>query len=124
VTAGYDGRFTTGPLTGQSVNVKAYSEAEYGLDIGPHDCDWYLVLRGPKRDSAHKGRSLPFRIATVHLFRTFDLLATLQARGVGIGIATSLRRADWEPNEVYPVSTSPHLVVTDEQRDLLRLFER
>jgi len=35
VTPGYDGLFASGPLAGMTVNVKAYAERAYGLDIGP-----------------------------------------------------------------------------------------
>ena len=124
VAAGYDGWFSTGNLKGQTVNVKTYAERDTLLDIGSYDCDWYLVLRGPKRESAHKGRSLPFRIATVHLFRIGELRAVLTAAGIGVGIATSVHTSLWEPNEVYPESRSPHLVLSDSQRDLIRLFEK
>jgi hypothetical protein len=123
VTAGFDGRFASGDLKGQTVNVKAYSQRDWMLDISPFDCDWYLVLMGPKRASADKGRALPFRIATVHLFDIRDLKATLEDRGVGVGIASSVRKGDWEPNEVYPDSRSRHLVLTETQRELIRLFE-
>ncbi len=123
VTAGYDGRFTSGSLEGQTVNVKTYSERGWMLDISTHDCDWYLVLMGPRRDSASKARALPFRIATVYLFDIRALKATLEEVGVGIGVATSVRKALWEPNEVYPEALSPHLEATDQQRELIRLFE-
>jgi len=124
VTPGYDGHFASGPLAGQSVNVKAYAERGYMLDMGPHDCDWYLVLMGPPRESSHRGRSLPFRIASVHLFRTGQLLDTLKAAGVGVGIATSVRKALWEAAEVHPASRSQALNLTGDQRRLLALFER
>lgn len=124
VTAGYDGRFASGPLTRQTVNVKAYAERSYGLDIGPHPCDWYLVLMGPPREFSHRGRPLPFRIASVHLFEAKQLLATLAAAGVGIGIATSVRNALWGPAEVYPSAESSHLVLTEEQRRLVGLFAK
>ena len=122
--AGFDGWFSTGSLTGQSVNVKAYAEQDTLLDIGPFECDWYLVLRGPKRQGVEKGRSLPFRIASVHLFDIRQLKADLTAAGRGIGIATSVRKAFWEPSEVYPEGRSPHLALTDVQRELIRLFDR
>ncbi len=122
VTPGYDGRFASGPLVDQTVNVKAYAERGYLLDIGPHPCDWYLVLMGSPRESSHRGRSLPFRVASVHLFKTEELLATLKAAGLGIGIATSVKKALWEGAEVYPVARSASLVLTEDQRRLLGLF--
>ena len=33
---GYDGMFATGPLAGQTVNIRAYCRHEYVLDISPH----------------------------------------------------------------------------------------
>ena len=124
VMPGYDGRFISGPLAQQSVNVKAYAERGSLLDIGPHQCDWYLVLMGPPRESSHRGRSLPFRVASVYLFKTEDLVATLKAAGVDIGIATSVRKALWEEAEIYPVARSSSLVLTEDQKRLLGLFAK
>jgi len=47
VQAGYDGWFRSGPLQGRTVNIKAYGDAAAGIDISPHECDFYLVLSGP-----------------------------------------------------------------------------
>ena len=45
--AGYDGRFTTGGLTGRTVNIKAYTKHESMLDINLRTpLDYYLVLTG------------------------------------------------------------------------------
>jgi hypothetical protein len=67
---------------------------------------------------------LPLRIGSVHLFKTEDLVVTLKSAGVGIGIATSVRKAMWESAEVYPVARSASLVVTEDQRRLLGLFAK
>jgi hypothetical protein len=77
------------------------------LDISPHPCDYYLVLTGP----AGQARVLPWIIDSVFLFERERLLATLRARGVEIGIATSARKADWEAARIFPPQqTSPLLL--------------
>ena len=91
VNAGFDGHFRSGPLAGQTVNVKAYAERTSLLDISPHPCDSYLVIMGPQRTSADSGRSLPFRIERVYLFDIEMLKASLKAAGVGIGVAWPIR---------------------------------
>ena len=48
---GSDGRFTCGPLTGQTVNVKWYGKRDGKLDINPAGIPGnYLVLTGPKAE--------------------------------------------------------------------------
>ena len=60
----------------------------------------------------------------VYLFKTEDLVATLKAAGVDIGIATSVRKALWEEAEIYPVARSSSLVLTEDQKRLLGLFAK
>lgn len=123
VNAGFDGHFRSGPLAGQTVNVKAYAERTNLLDISPHPCNWYMVLMGPPRASADKGRSLPFRIERVYLFDIETLKASLKAAGVGIGVASSVRKAMWEAAEIYPNPAPGTPLLADErQRRLLVLF--
>jgi hypothetical protein len=95
---GYDGVFTAGPLAGQTVNIKTYSRHESVLDIGPHPCDYYLVLTGPARQAP----VLPWVIDSVFLFKHAELLAALTARGVKIGVATSVRKTDWQAARISP----------------------
>ena len=123
VDAGYDGTFRSGPLAGHTVNVKAYAERGSLLDISPYPCNWYLVLMGPPRASAEKGRPLPFRIDQVFLFDINRLKEALKAAGVGIGIASSVRKPVWETARLYPV-TAPELPLVPDprQRELLGLF--
>lgn len=97
---GHDGMFTTGPLIGKTVNIKTYSRHESILDISPHPCDYYLVLTGP----AGQAGILPWVIDSVFLFKRDELLATLTARGVKIGMATSVRRTDWGTARIFPCS--------------------
>ncbi|MEU0553245.1 hypothetical protein [Dactylosporangium sp. NPDC006015] len=115
VQAGYDGRFSSGPLTGRTVNVKLYGDAYAGIDLGTHPCDYYLVLSGPS--------TTRFAITGVYLFDTEQLTAVLRERGVKIGIATSIRRADLEAARIYPdPAPTAAFTLTDEQRKLLTLF--
>jgi len=115
VQAGHDGKFRSGVFAGRTVNVKLYGDAGGGIDLGIHPCDMHLVLSGP--------RTSRFAITHVYLFDTEQLLASLRARGVKIGIATSLRRADLDAARIYPdpAPTAAYLL-TAEQRNLLALF--
>ncbi|MGB2567114.1 DUF6998 domain-containing protein [Micromonospora citrea] len=120
--AGHDGTFRSGPHAGRTVNVKTYGDAYAGIDISPHPCEFYLVLSGPRR--------LPgavihhqWRISAVYLFDSRRLLDTLHARGVKIGIATSIRQADLDAARIFPdTNPTPPLRLTPEQQALLSLF--
>lgn len=115
---GYDGVFQRGPLAGKTVNVKTYSRHELVLDISPHPCDYYLVLTGPP------GRAsvLPWVIDSVFLFEHQPLVADLASRAVKIGVATSIRKADWAAAQVYPPRPASPLQLTSDEIALLRLF--
>ena len=114
---GYDGVFQRGPLAGKTVNVKTYSRHELVLDISSHPCDYYLVLTGrPGRASVR-----PWVIDSVFLFEHQRLVADLTSRAVKIGVATSIRTADWAAAQVPPRPASP-LQLTSDQIALLRLF--
>jgi hypothetical protein len=121
VNPGHDGWFTSGPLKGKSVNVKLYSEDAGLLDIGSHPADYYLVLTGPKRATAAGPRSLPRRIDAIYLFDIAELRASLSERGVGIGVATSVRKAYWQDAQIYPTRDRSPLALTDEQV-LIQMF--
>lgn len=120
--AGYDGTFRTGSLADQTVNVKAYGDAFAGLDISAHHCDHYLILSGPAKPTGTV-RHHRWRISAAYLLDSRRLLETLRARGVKIGIATSIRRADLEVAQVFP-TTGAHAPIrlTPEQAALLSLF--
>jgi hypothetical protein len=123
-TAGYDGRFTTGGLAGRTVNIKAYTKHEAMLDINPNaPLDYYLVLTGaPSALASSRGTLRPFCIQAVFLFDAHRLHVELQDRGVRIGIATSVRKVQWETAEVFPRSNNPLLVLTASQRRQLEIF--
>ncbi len=120
--AGYDGVFRSGPLRGKTVNVKTYGDVLGGIDIGAHPCDCYLVLTGPPRGGAVGVRHHPWRITGVYLFEMAKLMAVLRQRGVKIGIATSLRKADAEAARIFPQSDRSPLPLSPDQAALLQLF--
>jgi len=115
---GHDGVFTAGPLVGKTVNIKAYSRHQSTLDISPHPCDYYLVMAGPHGQAP----VLPWVIDSVFLFERDELLATLTARGVKIGVATSVRRPDWEKARIFPSQPTTPLQLSDLQLAQLTLF--
>jgi hypothetical protein len=121
---GLDGRFVTGPLAGQSVNIKWHSRQDGLLDLTPDTLpDFYLVLAGPRGEAASsRGTVRPWVIETVYLFASSELSRTLKLRGVKMGVATSVVRQLWDEAEIYPEPRNKRLVVLDEQREVLALF--
>jgi hypothetical protein len=115
---GYDGTFETGPLRGKTVNVKTYGRHESVLDIGARHCDYYLVMAGPP------GQALvpPWDVQSVFLFEARELMSLLTGRGVKVGIATSVRKADWESARIFPQHPASPLRLTDRQAAMLSLF--
>jgi hypothetical protein len=114
---GLDGHFRTGALAGRTVNVKWYSKLEYMLDINPDALpDFFLVMTGPKAmEPISKGGIRPWLIDYVFLFNAAELMIELEARGVKIGIATSVRKHDFQDAEIYPNKRSMIYRMTDEQ---------
>jgi hypothetical protein len=119
-----DGRFTQGNLAGKTVNVKWYLKREGILDVTTSNLlDYYLVLAGPPAPALTSlGGTRPWCIQSVHLFDARQLLTDLLARGLKVGVATSVRAAQWTAAEIYPAATNPLLPVGPDQRELLRLF--
>lgn len=103
-TAGYDGRFSSGPLAGKTANVKWYAKREGILDVNlKHLPDFFLVLAGPVTAPASTaGTTRPWVIAEAFLFETSPLIERLNERGVKIGTATSVIKSEWETARVYP----------------------
>jgi hypothetical protein len=121
---GYDGKFVDEPLAGKTVNVKMYGKREGILDMNEaHVPDYYLVLSGPKTAAlSSKGVSRPWVISEVFLFDALSLVSRSRARGVKIGVATSVISAEWERARVFPSSPSSPLVLSPDQDRLLSLF--
>jgi hypothetical protein len=115
---GYDGVFQDGPLAGKTVNIETYSRYESVLDISAHPRDYYLVLTGPPGQAPN----LPWVIDSVFLFDREHLLADLGERGVKIGLATSVRKADWEAARIFPPGPTSPLQLSARQLAWLRLF--
>ena len=118
-----DGRFKAGPLAGRTVNVKWYLKREGLLDLTPSDeLDHYLVLAGPASAAASsRGHVRPWVIANVYLFDAQALREDLFARGRRVGVASSVRAAEWAAAEAFP-RDHPRLPLTDGQRQALALF--
>jgi len=114
---GIDGYYRSGSLAGRSVNVKWYSKLEYMLDINPNALpEFFLVMTGPKaKEPISKGSIRPWLIDYVFLFNAAELMIELEARGVKIGIATSVRKHDYQDAEIYPNKRSMIYRMTDEQ---------
>jgi hypothetical protein len=122
--AASDGVFREPPLAEKSVNVKLYGKVEGLLDLpvpGATMADYTLVLTGPPSGAvSSKGTTRPLVITAVYLFRTEELVANLQAKGLKIGVATSVKKPLWEAAEIYP--NAGQLELDDDQRGVLALF--
>lgn len=124
VAKGIDGVFRSGPLARKTVNVKFYGLMESLLDIRQDAVpEYYLVVTGPRAKAmTSRGESRPWAIDYVFLFDGPRLVEHLRQRGVRICEATSVTREQWNRAEVYPTAANPELRLTDQQRELLKLF--
>jgi hypothetical protein len=112
---GHDGVFRSGRFAGKTVNIKAYARHERILDVGRHPRDYYLVLTGPDGP----GKDPRWGICSVFLLDGLELDASIARRGVQIGVATSVPKAEWEAARVFPVTESSPLPLSDEQAAML-----
>ena len=64
----------------------------------------------------------PWRIDAVYLFDAADLLAQQHTHNVQIGVATSIRKSQWEAAEIFPEARNSLLSLSDTQKSLLNLF--
>ena len=121
---GFDGRFRSGSLAGRTVNVKWYGKLEYMLDINPDALpDFFLVMTGPKAlEMTSKGGIRPWLIDYVFLFNAAELMIELNARGVKIGIATSVQKHEWQNSEIYPNKRSMGYRMSDDQMGQVAAF--
>ena len=121
---GADGHFTRGPLIGRSVDIKKYSKDQGLLDVPLSQLpDFFLVLTGARTTAASsRGTTAPWTIESVYLIEAAPLVAELSARGVKIGVATSIRRHVWDNAEIYPSPNNGTLRLTPEQISMIELF--
>lgn len=122
--AGIDGRFRSGPLAGRTVNVKVYGKGEGILDFPAVAPDFLLVFTGPHALAASsKDTTRPFVIEHAYLFETRVVVDRLRQAGVGIGVATSVRRSFWAEAALWPTpSPSASLTLSEAQCQQLQLF--
>ncbi len=108
----------------RAVNVKWYGKLENLLDINPNALpDFFLVMTGPKDLSmTSKGGIRPWLIDYVFLFNAAELMIELNARGVKIGVATSVRKHEWQNSEIYPNKRSMVYRLSDDQMGKLMAF--
>ena len=124
VAAAFDGRFGSGPLQGRTVNVKRNLKQAGVLDITTSPAlDYYLVMTGPRSAAlSSRNSTRPWRLDHVYLFDAARLLAEQTARGVKIGVASSVLAAQWRAAELYPEARNPALPLARQQIDTLKLF--
>ena len=122
---GFDGVFRSSNLAGRTVNIKWYGKLEYLLDINPEAVpDYYLVMTGPKAKAmSSRGGIRPWVINYVFLFNAAELIIELKARGVKIGVATSVRQHEWQAAEIYPNKRNMVYRMTDEQMAQILAFD-
>jgi hypothetical protein len=117
---GFDGRFSSGPLAGQTVDVQWHPKRDglmnIKMDAYP---DYYLILTGPEVSASIAN---PWVIESIFLFNASELLNALRERGVQIGSGTSVTGPLWERAEIYPIPRNNRLLLENEERKLLVLF--
>ena len=103
--------------------MKWYLRQEGVLDMTTSPTlDYYLVMTGPWLTAAIDTRTRPWVINYVYLFDAHKLLEVKQSQGVKIGIATGIRKDEWNAAEIYPSQTPEALLLDPEQAAMLRLF--
>jgi hypothetical protein len=124
IQSGFVGIFTTPALSGKTVDIRWYPRRESYINIHTDPApDYSLILAGPRVEPGEaRGLANPWLLTSVYLFSMQDLLASLRARGVRIGPRVSINSQLWELAELFPVQRNPTLMLTDSQRQLLKLF--
>lgn len=82
-------------------------------------------MNGPRSQAmTSRGEARPWLIESVFLFQAAPLVERLKARGVQIGVATSVTKAEWQAAEIYPEPRNPQYRLSEAQRRMLALFGR
>ena len=118
---GYDGRFTDGPLAGQTVDVQWHPRRDGQMNVKVDAFpDYYLMFTGP--ESTTPSYANPWLIDAAFLFHGGELRNALRERGVQLGSSTSITGPLWERAEIFPVSRNTRLQLSEDERQLLMLF--
>ncbi len=119
-----DGYFTIGLLAGKSVDIKFYGKQEGLLAINEGEQpDYFLVLTGPVSPAlSSKGQQRLCVVDHVYIFDGKALASELLRRGVKFGVATSVKKDQWEAAEIYPIQRNKTIILADDQKKLLGLF--
>ena len=122
---GSDGRFRSGPLAGQTVNVKWPMRHNGLLDIKDDpSLDYFLVLTGPPvPPSSSRGMSWAWCVQTVFLFDAPKLIQQQRARGVQLGAASSVTKRQWDAAEIYPQARNTAMRLSPDQLAMLKLLQ-
>ena len=81
------------------------------------------IFAGPKATQLRSvGSTRPWLIAEVFLLEAGPLLERLRERGVKIGVATSVRTAEWEEARIYPGDGRSPLPLSDMNLQILSEF--
>jgi hypothetical protein len=119
-----DGRFRSGPLKGRTVDIKWYLTHQGLLSVSDSaEPGYYLVLTAaPSPAASSRGAIRPWCIHHVYLFNANRLRAEQRARGVRLGVASSVTNSQWAAAEIYPLSNNLELSLKPEQVGMLQLF--
>ncbi len=69
-----------------------------------------------------RGGIHPWLINYVLLFNAAELVIELNARGVKIGVASSVRKHEWQAAEIYPNKRNMAYRLSDEQMAMILAF--
>jgi hypothetical protein len=117
----HTGRFTSGPLTGQTVTVTTDADVVAADDVLASAGDYHLILRGPGRCCDGVGHHR-FRISEVYLLHARRLRKLLSGH-VGGEPGTRLPYTDLTAARLYPAEGREALLhLTRDQRSVLSLF--
>lgn len=119
-----DGYFNTGALAKRSVNIKWFLKNDGLMNLARRSPpDFYLVMTGRMvAPATSRGKIRPYVIKYVYLFGGQEIGEKLQSRGVKIGIASSVRKDDWQTAEIYPRQVNQQLLLNPKQITMLKMF--
>lgn len=116
------GVFTEGPLSGKSVVINWYLRFFNHVDFSD-DVDCYLFLVGCHKfyQTPHEYYR-PILINSVYIFKRETVDGIIDLNDWTTSMQVPVRIRDWDKAEIFPESNSPILELTDEQKEMFRLF--